>query len=134
MTTSRPAGLELDAEVAVKIVGWRLTTPDESSFGQPYWTGATGGERNPPGLKHPPRFSTDMTLAWKVVERMRKHKFSIRHRFAFEEMPRAVSRRVAEDPYSGLSDGDLIQAAQAWFMAEPVDICLAALAALEPAS
>lgn len=60
------AGRELNAEVAIKVMGYRLATEAE-----PYWNSlavwiAPDGER----WEGIPHYSTDIAAAWQVVEKL----------------------------------------------------------------
>lgn len=57
------AGQELDALVAEKIMGWRYL--NQPSTGYPWYPPEEGWSK-----AHPPRYSTDIAAAWKVMEKM----------------------------------------------------------------
>lgn len=65
-----PADMALvDAEVAEKVMGWRVVQPGETDGYAPgYWTQKPPGEINPTGWADPPPYSTSILYAWKVLE------------------------------------------------------------------
>jgi hypothetical protein len=61
------AGRELDARIAVEVMGWRDCDPHEvDAFGELVGWGRNKGA----GKHHIPAYSTDIAAAWEVVEKL----------------------------------------------------------------
>jgi hypothetical protein len=71
-----------------------------------------------------PPYSSNMNEAWKVVEKIKEKRFSIRNRFVSE-----LQKEVA--PEETKNRGNLVDAGWMIFFLTPKAICLAALKALE---
>lgn len=122
-----PAGRELDALVAVKVMGWQMF---------PYFRFLSAGNCElsycPPGaevhistVREVPPYSTDITAAWRVVERMHE---SDQWRFALEFSGRKCNVEATFDVWR--PEGHRV--AKEWGGEQDVAyvICLAALKAV----
>lgn len=71
-----PAGRELDAFVAEKVMGWKYVDHNEA-YDLPI-SGVAFGKGSPDGLSRcpVPYYSTDIAAAWEVVEKLRKDGFA----------------------------------------------------------
>lgn len=134
------AGRDLDALVAEKVMGFTVH-PQKAGTGvregsitmlgpaledgtrRSYWHPSSPWVRDWSGVLDLPSYSTDIAAAWEVIKRVRSMIYS--KRFGFEmHMHELASRRA------GLKLG-LIDARSVILKFEPVDICLAALAAVD---
>jgi hypothetical protein len=128
-----PAGRELDALVAEKVMGWkyRQSSPDpKKHFCREYGNDA-GWWLKPsmtPGAKHwacatcspPPAYSTDIAAAWEVTEKLAEDFMLV---YAVAHAGWRARFEHAEGWWKG----------EAYADTAPLAICRAALAALEPA-
>lgn len=120
------AGPILDELIATQVLGWRRIAGNASLNQFAPTNGRASWIR--PGANVPlyelPKFSTDMTAAWDVVNSVRSRLFSHRMKF-IDALQREVAARVE------LQEGNRIQPDQMIFFVTAIDICLAALKAVE---
>jgi ABA sandwich protein len=69
---------ELDCEVAAKVFGWLYTATDGiTNYGSPIWDEKDKYENCGDGYKRIPHYSTDISAAFLVVEKMRERGYSL---------------------------------------------------------
>jgi hypothetical protein len=121
-TNQMPAGREMDALVAEKIMGWaKHPHTDSPTF---WWEGPTKSYL----IGDLPHYSTDISNAWEVLEEMQSGIFSARQRFY-----QALNEQV--DIQAGLPMGQHVAWPAALGMlckVMPLAICRAALVSLRP--
>lgn len=135
------AGRELDALVAVRVMGWGHTHDIDYVEGDPWYsscrqcgeTGASGGaildwewgDAPLPGCPVPPSFSTDIATAWRVVEKMRAAGYATIHVSCGCD----IHGVPVPGWYASFFQSAAIRGASATADTAPLAICRAALAA-----
>lgn len=111
-------GSELDALVAIKVMGWTILSHWEPGVVK-HLVDENQCEVSPPEF---PPYSTDIAAAWRVVKMMRESSFSTRDRFE-TQLQVVVSRRLK-------TENCLIHQQAIICFLVPSDICVAALEAV----
>lgn len=110
------AGRELDALVAVRVLGWRcLELASMLAWQRP------DGTRD----AHPPRCSTEIGLAWVAIEAMNRRGWILSRLSAWGHRPGGHDARLAKWP------SDMIDTVEVEGPSAAVALCWAALAAVE---
>lgn len=109
-------GRDLDALVAEKVMGWMTRGTGESISDPAEWVMPNGLR----GREAPPFYSTDISAAWQVVEKMNRDGWCFR----------VASASPDNNYYEGyFVKGDKVS--QVWLDTAPHAICVAALKAVE---
>lgn len=114
-----PAGRELDALIAEKVMGLRI------EHREPYWT------HSDPHQLPIPTYSTSIADAWEVVEKLRSDDFNATVECCPESHDLGDGEQCYADFFCGDSNGPHkpgTKHGQAWAATAPHAICLAALA------
>jgi len=132
MDMTKLQSAELDALVPEEVMGWKRCEPYEPVVGgtSPAWEPAGGwdsGDDDRPGGRYVyPTWSPSLyiTAAWEVLTVVRTWMFSRRYRF-IQELQRTIARRLK------MTEGTVPAAEAIVLLMEPVDICRAAMVAVE---
>jgi hypothetical protein len=134
------AGRELDGLIAEKLMGWFRVEDHRIngiSFGPALWHSDLGDPMNPsPGGFGVPFYSTDISAAWEVVEKLRQENFFLRitpteegYRVTArsdEGLPLAIDKKTGDYDWNSKYSEAYADAPTA-----PLAICRAALRAVE---
>ena len=119
-----PAGREMDALVAEKVMGW--TNPRITPSGRFRITPPMGGKYH--GGQMPPKYSTDIAAAWQVVEwLMERGDVFVEYWSDGEWFVADKPVGVRQDATTAMCDGKATGE-----MSAPLAICRAALLAVMP--
>jgi len=116
-----PAGRELDALVAERVMGWSNISRGADGDDAYGWNASLSGHVPPHGRIQIPKYSTNIAAAWEVVEK----RLSTDGHFAF--WPSVAGFSVA---YHGIRTWDSEPVWEVWAETAPLAICRAALRAV----
>lgn len=117
-----PAGREMDALIAEKVMGWKLVQ-NQGEGGGLYWVGH-GGVFGDMHKNQTPEFSEDILDAWRVIEKMHENKYQYTLRGHFM----GVEQHIATFDHQDWADANPLYSAHG--ATAPLAICRAALLAV----